>query len=133
MATVDEKNQPVTVNLRDALQRARHKSDTRVLWAGAICIHQEDLLERAQQVRLMPSMFGNAGHVLAWLGKDNGDAEEISILIHETTMSIQEQIKKLGSIKDVPEVHPDDLVRYNSSTWTSPAKMLRRPRLPVAG
>jgi hypothetical protein len=53
----------------------------------------------------MPSIFGNAEHVLAWLGKDNGDAEEVSTLIHETTKSIQEQIKKLGGIKNVPEVH----------------------------
>jgi hypothetical protein len=61
----------------------------------------------------VPSIFGNADHVLAWLGKDNGDAEEVSTLIHETTKSVQEQIKKLGGIENMPEVQPDDLVRYN--------------------
>jgi hypothetical protein len=116
MITVDEKNQPVTVNLRDVLLRARHKSDTRILWADAICINQEDLVERAQQIRLMPSIFGNAEHVLAWLGKDDGDAEEVSTLIHETATSVREQIKSLGGIKNMPEVQPGDLVRYNPST-----------------
>jgi len=127
MITVDEKNQPVTVNLRDVFLRARHESNTRILWADAICINQEDLVERAQQIRLMPSIFGNAEHVLAWLGKDDGDAEEVSTLIHETATSVQEQIKKLGGIENMPEVQPDDLVRYKTSTWTSLAKMLNRP------
>lgn len=127
MITVDGKNQPVTVNLRDVLQRVRHISDARILWADAVCINQEDLEERDQQVRLMASIFSNADHVVAWLGKDDGDANAVSTLIQNTTKSIREQSKSLGGIKNIPEVMPDDLVLYDYPTWTSLAKMLCRP------
>src|ERR1700733_7795431 len=91
MITVDGKNQPVTVNLRDFLQRVRRISDARILWADAVCINQEDLEERGQQVRLMASIFSNAEHVVAWLGKDDGDANAVSTLIQNTAKSIREQ------------------------------------------
>lgn len=127
MITVDGKNQPVTVNLRDVLQRVRHISDARILWADAVCINQEDLEERGQQVRLMASIFSSANHVVAWLGKDDGDVNAVSTLIQNTAMSIREQLESPGGSENIPEVLPDDLVLYDHPTWTSLAKMLCRP------
>ena len=41
----------------------------------AICINQDDLAEREQQVRLMPGIYHKANRVLVWLGdaSDAGD------------------------------------------------------------
>lgn len=47
------------------------------LWIDAICINQSDLAEKASQVNLMGDIFRDAEFVIAWLGKDTGDAQEI--------------------------------------------------------
>ncbi|KAF9767656.1 hypothetical protein IL306_015155 [Fusarium sp. DS 682] len=39
------------------------------IWADALCINQEDLDERAAQVKLMGRLYKSANQVLAWVGK----------------------------------------------------------------
>lgn len=58
----------VTENLEEALGALRLPRRVRWIWADAICINQEDLVERAEQVREMGSIFRNASRVLIWLG-----------------------------------------------------------------
>ncbi|KAJ8112209.1 hypothetical protein OPT61_g5367 [Boeremia exigua] len=64
---------PITRNLESALRHIP-KLDfgfgpVRWLWADAICINQQDLLERGSQVRfLMSAVYGRATYVIAWLG-----------------------------------------------------------------
>ncbi|KAF2836782.1 HET-domain-containing protein, partial [Patellaria atrata CBS 101060] len=60
---------PVTRNLHDALERFRDKKKTRALWAGAVCIHQENEEEQGHQVRQMASIYQQASKVLIWIGK----------------------------------------------------------------
>ncbi|KAL5600603.1 hypothetical protein FOVSG1_008415 [Fusarium oxysporum f. sp. vasinfectum] len=40
-----------------------------LLWVDAICINQDDLDERAQQVTLMQEIYSRASSVLVWLGR----------------------------------------------------------------
>ena len=40
------------------------------LWIDAVCINQEDVLERNQQVMLMGEVYRRASAVLSWLGAD---------------------------------------------------------------
>ncbi|KAM0421305.1 hypothetical protein ACHAPT_010834 [Fusarium lateritium] len=70
----------VTVNLAAALKHAKthwisiqnesgnefNPSDFRI-WADAICINQDDLLERMAQVQLMGSLYSSGDFALAWL------------------------------------------------------------------
>jgi hypothetical protein len=46
-----------------------------VLWIDAICINQEDVLERNSQVQLMWSIYENASKVRVWLGEESDDDE----------------------------------------------------------
>ncbi|KAF2742128.1 heterokaryon incompatibility, partial [Sporormia fimetaria CBS 119925] len=58
----------VTKNLVAAvrvLQRSNLK--TAALWIDAICINQNDMTERAAQVRLMGRIYKNSEGVVAWL------------------------------------------------------------------
>jgi hypothetical protein len=48
----------------------RFKDSVRLLWADALCINQEDLLERAHQVNIMKNIFQRASRVLIWLGPE---------------------------------------------------------------
>jgi Heterokaryon incompatibility protein (HET) len=45
-------------------------------WIDAICIDQENLLERNHQVNMMKQIFRNSKFVLAWLGEASGEEEE---------------------------------------------------------
>jgi hypothetical protein len=60
----------LTPNLEEALRAIRLPDRVRVLWADAICIHQNDAEERGQQVRLMDKIYAGAHKVLIWLGQD---------------------------------------------------------------
>ncbi|KAK3710958.1 hypothetical protein LTR37_009979 [Vermiconidia calcicola] len=73
---------PITDNLHSALLQLRNNgyaqmagpppySPDRLLWIDALCINQQDLSERAQQVRHMRQIYQNAARVLVWLGESN--------------------------------------------------------------
>ena len=65
----------ITENLSVALCHLSLKDRVRVLWVDAICINQQDLVERSQQVSLMRDIYEGADPVIVWLGKDDGNAE----------------------------------------------------------
>ena len=60
----------IAPNLSQALARLIHLPDVSLIWIDAICIHQQDLEERASQVQFMRHIFGSASRVLIWLGDD---------------------------------------------------------------
>ena len=58
----------ITQNLKDALLRLKLKDRSRIVWADAICIDQNDDVEKGSQVKLMKRIYGNATRVCVWLG-----------------------------------------------------------------
>ena len=67
---------PITENLSKALYHLRLANRSRILWIDAICINQQDLVERSHQVTLLRDTFQKAKNVVVWLGEDTGDANE---------------------------------------------------------
>ena len=67
---------PITENLSAALFHLRLADRLRVLWVDAVCINQQDLVERSHQVTLLRDTFERAENVIVWLGEDTGDANE---------------------------------------------------------
>ena len=59
----------VTEALAWALQYLRLRDAERYLWCDAICINQQDLHEKALQVKSMIRIFEKADRVIAWLGR----------------------------------------------------------------
>ncbi|KAF2260778.1 HET-domain-containing protein [Lojkania enalia] len=71
----------VTVNLYDALQHMRDASQRRTFWIDAVCINQNDILERNAQVLRMCEIYGIASSVEVWLGKEaENDAAGMSVV-----------------------------------------------------
>jgi hypothetical protein len=66
---------PLTESLYGFLTRIRQESKARLLWADAVCINQNNTLEKEVQVCLMPSIYSTARHVLADLGESTPDDE----------------------------------------------------------
>ncbi|KAH9208645.1 heterokaryon incompatibility protein-domain-containing protein, partial [Leptodontidium sp. 2 PMI_412] len=62
----------VTSNLLAALKRSRPSGQPvqkpRLLWIDALCINQEDIDERSEQVKLMTEIYRNVGRTLVWIG-----------------------------------------------------------------
>ena len=58
------------LNLAIALRHIRSRTESRLLFADAICINQEDINECGQQVRLMADISHEAKRVVVWLGPD---------------------------------------------------------------
>jgi hypothetical protein len=64
----------ITTNLYAALQRLRDTAFPRLLWVDAICIDQENMQERAVQVRSMATIYIHASRVIVWLGAETDDS-----------------------------------------------------------
>lgn len=73
----------ITPSLESALCAFRLTSETRRLWADAVCINQQDLEEKTIQVRRMSDIYRQAEQVLVWLGDAADDSGEVINLIKQ--------------------------------------------------
>ncbi|MCJ1288156.1 hypothetical protein MMC26_007511 [Xylographa opegraphella] len=64
----------ITHNLATALPYLRHEHEDRVLWVDAICINQDDLVEKSDQVARMADIYSHAELVITWLGPESEDS-----------------------------------------------------------
>ncbi|TGO54994.1 hypothetical protein BCON_0098g00160 [Botryotinia convoluta] len=60
----------VKANLAAALERLQLADESRWMWIDAICIDQENILERNQQVTIMRDIYALSDRVLIWIGDD---------------------------------------------------------------
>lgn len=71
---IDGQSVRVTMNLEAALQHLRKGiSEPLVLWVDAICINQDDEVEKSKQVTHMRDIYSKADSVITWLG-DGGSS-----------------------------------------------------------
>ena len=74
---VNKKSLKVSQNLFDALIRLQDSSGfADPIWIDAICINQDDDVEKGSQVLLMDEIYSKSANTLVWLGKDETDVEE---------------------------------------------------------
>ncbi len=62
-------------SLHSALQHLRKPDRALFVWADALCINQEDIPERTQQVRMMGDIYAAAGMTAIWLGEESDEAK----------------------------------------------------------
>jgi hypothetical protein len=58
----------ITKTLEEALPYIARHCETRYIWIDQICINQDDLQERSQQVSIIGDIYRNCQCVLVWLG-----------------------------------------------------------------
>jgi hypothetical protein len=71
--SVDGSPMQVTTNLKAGLKALRAQAILAV-WIDALCINQEDILEREQQVLRMQTIYSKAAEVIIWLGPKTDDS-----------------------------------------------------------
>jgi len=65
----------LTSNCYSALWHLRKKLGTFTIWIDAICINQDDLQEKSQQIPLMGDIYSKAEAVYVWLGDGTPQTE----------------------------------------------------------
>ncbi|KAL7943855.1 heterokaryon incompatibility domain-containing protein [Trichoderma barbatum] len=115
---------PLTQSIRDALMRVRLPDQPRRLWADQICINQDDIAERSQQVKLMNAVYKNASKVLVWLGRDlDGVAADAVRMVHHL-----DGVFKDDQIHEKFKVdHEENLAMQNSEPWIPLSKLTKLP------
>lgn len=72
----------VTENLHAFLSARLCSNYEDWIFVDAICINQDDLEERAQQVRIMGKIYETASLVTIWLGQQNEDIERLLVRLN---------------------------------------------------
>ncbi|VUC22235.1 unnamed protein product [Clonostachys rosea] len=98
--TCNDATLSITNSLFTGLVAFRRPDQPRILWADAICINQDDLIEKRDQVLLMPEIYSQAKCVLVWLGVSNDPVH--GHIPPSIVDSIQEALQM------IPEFNPED-------------------------
>jgi hypothetical protein len=73
----------VTENSHSALWHLRKKLGSFSIWIDAVCIDQENIREKEQQIPLMGAIYANAHEVYIWLGKSSPTTERAMAYLAE--------------------------------------------------
>ncbi|OAG06464.1 HET-domain-containing protein [Paraphaeosphaeria sporulosa] len=94
----------VTRNLCGALRRLRDPDLDRILWVDAVCINQDDLEERANQVQIMALIYAYASRVVVWLGEEADGSKEAMELFRADASRVYRKQRELQATQgDQPD------------------------------
>jgi hypothetical protein len=82
-----------------ALNYLRYQEKPRILWIDAICIDQENSVERNQQVQMMSRIYTRAENVCIWLGEQD-DKSEIAFKFIKEEITHLKDFDSISSDKD---------------------------------
>ena len=92
---------PLTNNLQAALLRLRTTDRVRTLWIDQICINQDQISERNEQVMLMSLVYHQATQVVIWIGDED---EDTKLAFDMVPILIKRASSKLDGLHDIQ--HP---------------------------
>ena len=122
----------ITTSLNEALLQFRNRSTTRTIWADAICINQQDIDERNQQVRLMRQIYVTAQQVVIWLGEE-ADHSDLGMALIPKLAEAYKKRKSTADGRSIFElqlsgsIHTYDLPNIDDNAWRGFFAILRRP------
>ena len=104
---------PITESLWGCLRSLRRQQVTVPIWADAVCINQEDNVEKAMQVRRMGNLYWQAERVIIWMGNGTKEDED---LINSFRQSEQRQSQARTLLG--PRIDSFLQKRWFTRTWT---------------
>jgi hypothetical protein len=116
---------PVTPNLYSALRRLRYPDRDRLLWIDQICIDQENIPERNQQVGMMRNIYRGAEKVIIWLGDKENDSDMAIDFIPILVMVME--LLGPGQSLSAHNATSFGLPNCPSRPWLALGHLLRRP------
>lgn len=106
----------VKPNLYKALKALRRNDVEVILWVDAICIHQENEVEKKFQVAKMTYIYSMAERVCVWLG--SGDERSDNAMSFISDILQLEKLQNL-TLDEAYTSHWNDLVDLMRSSWFS--------------
>lgn len=100
----------ITANLHSALLGLRNRSFERVLWIDALCINQDDLKERAEQIQMMAEIYGKACQVVVWLGEEERAGDDEIGALEMVRMAAEEDRQMTDKVVESPKKPIDGIV-----------------------
>ncbi|KAL5312957.1 hypothetical protein ACEPPN_019383 [Leptodophora sp. 'Broadleaf-Isolate-01'] len=122
----------IRVNLYLALRHLRLPNAPRVVWIDAICIDQQNITEKGQQVGRMGEIYHRAERVVVWLGPDDRDTpmalETIKTLSAGITVGWHHRnITTIpGSQAEIFRTRPEES-SLKAAHWAALNKFITRP------
>jgi hypothetical protein len=104
---IEGKRLPISANLDRALRRIRQTEQDLCLWVDAICINQDDAIEKEAQISIMLQIYRSARRVIVYLGEQS-DHSELMPQFFDTTIRMR---RVFDNLDDSDSVDPDDLHR----------------------
>jgi hypothetical protein len=116
-------------NLACALKYLRYVDQPRTLWVDAVCINQQDDVEKNTQVKLMGRIYSLASRVIAWLGPEGHDSKHALLVLQHLGKQIEYSQGWIFRSPDATE--PDWWNRvfhlpYEERTWSAITSLISR-------
>ena len=116
----------ITSNLDAALRRLLNDFGQGVcVWADAVCIDQRNDVEKAGQIRLMPSIYACAERVAAYLGAEDADsARAVELIWRLSNCEFNDEKTKPRNLDDLERC---GLPALDDKMWVALRQFLARP------
>jgi hypothetical protein len=120
--TCNGKAMPISWSNAAALVALRKSSEPTYVWIDAICINQEDALEKSAQVARMLKIYRKAQSVTVWLGEPDADSLLAFAFIQEFSRMKQDLVD-FKKTTHIPDCHAElrqvlrALLRFFERPW----------------
>jgi len=117
----------ITSNLARALEHLTKKCQTKHLWIDQICINQQSISERNQQVRIMGEIYARSQRTLIWLGDQDSSSLHLSTTFEYAVSSISKDESFDKFSNGIHHLLGDNDDPANRLRQRSVRELLRRP------
>ena len=94
----------------------------------AVCVNQENLHERSQQVKFVDQVYTGAQQVIAYLGTDEGgDARLAFDILHKKWDWYTTQLAKHLQLERIPALSPSWFQPKETAAWRALARIIDLP------
>jgi hypothetical protein len=98
----------ITQNLFEGLRRIRLCDKPLRIWIDAVCINQQDVVEKSAQVAMMADIYARAEKVLTWLG--NAAEEQEDLIMLDLLKRIKKRTEQIKPWKKPMYIHQNCFV-----------------------
>jgi hypothetical protein len=120
----------VTKNLAVALRHLRYRDLPRTLWVDAICINQQDMAERNEQVQRMPHIYRLAHRVVVWLGPGSRQSTRamsaLRFLAEQVIATRQNHMVRMPGAAERRWYNSSHDMPYDDATWRAIFQLFQR-------
>ncbi|VUC35364.1 unnamed protein product [Clonostachys rosea] len=131
----DHKSEPVKtmsigINLECALKHLRFPDRVRTLWVDAVCINQNNISERDEQVKRMATIYKEATRVVVWLGPESESSvlaiKTLAFLGQQIVMTMDKWSFTAPGATEIDWCYNATLLPYDKKTWRAINSLLQR-------